>query len=51
MIQTVHEEGKMTDAPKEKRFSTTQIAIAGVAAAIVLVIIMILASVSGAMSG
>lgn len=51
MIRSVHEEGEMSDEPKEKRFSHTQIAIAGLAAAIALIIIMVLISISGAASG
>ncbi len=41
----------MSDEPKEKRFSPTQIAIAGLAAAIALIIIMALISIGGAASG
>ncbi len=41
----------MSDEPEEKRFSPVQIAIAGLAGAIVLVIIMVLLSISGLLSG
>ncbi len=41
----------MSDEPEEKGFSPPQIAIAGLAGAIVLVIIMVLLSISGLLSG
>ncbi|HUJ87182.1 MAG TPA: hypothetical protein VLX30_10065 [Burkholderiales bacterium] len=41
----------MSDEPDDKRFSPVQIGIAGLGAAIVLVLIMILLSISGLMSG
>jgi hypothetical protein len=41
----------MTDEPEQKGYSTLQIAVAGLGAAIALVVIMILLSISGLMSG
>ena len=41
----------MNDEPEQKGYSPTQIAIAGLGAAIVLVLIMILLSISGLLSG
>ena len=41
----------MSDEPQEKRFSPTQIAIAGVAGAITLIIIMVLINLGGVLSG
>jgi len=41
----------MSDEPEHKGYSSTQIAIAGLGGAIVLVLILILLSVSGLLSG
>ena len=41
----------MSDKPKEKRFSPTRIAIAGLSAAIAPIIILVLIRISAVMSG